>query len=203
LEPDDLDIGHKGALLIVVERLELALDSIQRSVLDYWRNARNDLTVPLLDALDPLKLEKRVLPYLVVAEHLDDSGLVHFRLVGEEMVRRWGENFRGRRSDELFTGDYRVFIEKYFALARSERCPVYSESVFRWNDGGWIKTTRLILPFSSTPNGAPTRSVVVQVFLPSEQPQSVPEIRVLREQDMSGGVIVALPGGARQASTPN
>ena len=97
MEPDDLDIGNKGALLIVVERLELALDSIQRSVLDYWRNARNDLTVPLLDALDPLKLEKRVLPYLVVAEHLDDSGLVHFRLVGEEMVRRWGENFRGRR----------------------------------------------------------------------------------------------------------
>lgn len=191
--------SHKGKPLIVAEKFALALDPIQQSVLDYWKRARGGLTVPLLDTLDPLKLEKRVLPYLIVAEHLDDSGLVRFRLVGEEMVRRWGENFRGRRSDQLFTGDYRAFIEKYFALARSERCPVYSESVFRWNDGGWIKTTRLILPFASTPNGVPARSVVVQVFLPSEQPQSVPEIRILREQDMSGGVIVALPGGTRRA----
>lgn len=161
-------------------------------MLDFWRAERGDRRVPSIESLDPLRFDRRALPFLVLADILDDSGLVEYRLVGEEMVRRWGANFRGRRSDELFSGDYRAFLERGFALARSEQCPIYSESVFRWNDGGWIKTNRLLLPFSAQPDAAPSRVAVVQVFLPSADLPATPEIRLLREDDASAGVVVVL-----------
>lgn len=178
----------------MVENADVTLDPIQISMLEYWTETKGDMAVPLLVALDPLKFDSFALPYLILAEYLNDQGTVLYRLVGEEMVQRWGGNFRGKRSDEMFAGDYRAFLERCFALSRAERCPVYSEGVFRWNDGGWVKTTRLMLPFSAEPNGVPTRVVVVQVFLDAETPQVIPEIRLLREPDMSGGIVVPLIG---------
>ena len=168
------------------------LDQVQESILRCWAKSRAGLPVPLLDALDPLTFEPFVLPHLIVAEYLNDHGRVLYRLVGEEMVQRWGENFKGKRSDQLFTGAYRAFMEQSFAMSRSERCPIYSESVFRCNDGGWIKTTRLMLPFAAEPDGVPVRVLIAQVFLPAVTPRPVPEIRLIRAPDMSGGVIVPL-----------
>ena len=170
----------------------VGLDPIQQSMLAYWRAARAGMPVPTVDALDPLKFGTQALPYLIVADVLDDRGLVQYRLVGEEMVRRWGASFRGKRSDELFSGDYRKFIERGFAMARAEGRPVYSESIFRWNDGGWIKTTRLLLPFADAPDSAPSRVLVVQIFLGTDDHQVVPEIRVLRQDDAAGRVLARL-----------
>ena len=175
---------------------DFVLDPIQASVLDYWHRARGTGTMPLLDALDPLNFDPSVLPYLIVAEYLDDRGRVRYRLAGEKMVERWGANFRGKRSDELFTGDYREHVEKCFALSWSERCPVYSEGIFRWNDGGWIRTTRVMLPFAAEPDGDPVRVIVVQVFLPGVAGHVAPEIKVLGAADKTFGMAVPIPDGS-------
>lgn len=182
---------------------EIELDPIQHSMLDFWRAERGDRRVPLIESLDPLRFDRRALPFLVLADILDDRGLVKYRLVGEEMVRRWGSNFRGRRSDELFSGDYRVFLERGFALARSERCPIYSESIFRWNDGGSVRTSRLLLPFSEHPDSVPSRVAVVQIFLPSADLQATPEIRLLRGDDAYPGTVVVLSDQAPGLQLPD
>lgn len=163
-------------------------------MLGFWQAERRGMSVPLVASLDPLKFDREAIPYLIVADILNDRGRVQYRLIGEEMVRRWGVNFRGKRSDEMFTGDYLDFIERGFAQTRAERCPVYSESIFRWNDGGWIKTTRLLLPFADAPDTAPSRVMVVQVFLGTDDFMKVPEIRVLRQEDISGRVLTRLGG---------
>lgn len=174
---------------------KIELDAVQQAMLDYWRAVKGEDATPTVDALDPLAFDRRALPYLLVADYLNDQGLIRYRLIGEEVVRRWGINFSGKRSDEMFTGDYRVYLERCFALARSERCPVYSESIFRWNDGGWTRTSRLLLPFSAEPGGVPVRVVAVQVFMPNQTGRVDPEIRLLRPDAMSGGVVVAMPVG--------
>lgn len=183
--------------MCVLAEADAELDQRQRAVLAFWEAARGGLRTPLLSDLDPAALDRRAMKNLLLAEYLDDAGRVRYRLVGEEMIRRWGENFRGRRSDEMFSGHHRAFLEHGFALAWRERCPVYSQSTYRWSGGRSGRSSRLLMPFSAEPGGAPVRVLVVEVFPDDEDSDDFPEIRSLDESDISGDrvVVLAPPGG--------
>lgn len=181
------------------------LDPRQRAVLAFWEAARGGLRTPLVSDLDPAALDRRAMKNLILAEYLDDAGLVRYRLASEEMIQRWGENFRGRRSDELFGGHYHDFLAYGFALARRERCPVYSQSTYRWSGGGSGRSSQLLMPFSAEPDGVPVRVLIVQVFPDDDDPRDFPAIRSLDEAAISGDRVVALapPGAcACKAGTP-
>lgn len=148
-----------GATRMEVSKIK---DPILRAALDYWLNARGDSDIPLRSHIDPVTMPPEILPYLVLAEYLNPEGRVRFRLVGGKMEERWGHNFSGQTSDEIFSGSYREFLESLFETAYSSRIPVYSESVFRWDAGGFQRTERIMMPICFEIDGPPTQVLIVQ-----------------------------------------
>ncbi len=131
---------------------------------EYWRAQREGDALPGRAAIDPVRMPREILPFILWAEFLSAEGLIRYRLVGEEMVRRWGHNFRGETSADLFSGSYRQFMESTFATCFEHRRPVYTESLFRWDVGGWRSTKRLMLPFAEKSGGPPAHCLIVQTW---------------------------------------
>lgn len=137
---------------------------ILNSAFRYWCEQREGEGLPCRAAIDPLLIPRDVLPFVIWAEYLSPQGVMRYRLVGEEMVNRWGANFRGCTSSELFSGSYRQFMESAFATCYEKRRPVFTESLFRWDVGGWQVTQRLMLPFAAEPDDPPQHCLVIQVW---------------------------------------
>ena len=79
------------------------------------------------------------------------------------MHTRWGENFAGRTSQDVFTGSYREYLESVFALSISKRLPVFTASRFRW-DNGFLWTRRVMLPFMKDRPNEAAQILVVQTW---------------------------------------
>lgn len=139
-------------------------DPILISALTFWSESRPEGGLPTREEIDPVRIPAALFPYLVLADVENSKGRVRYRVVGNEMVHRWGQNFAGRRSDEIFSGDYRAYLENAFALAIDKRLPVYTASRFRWDVDGYLWTRRLMLPIGATPTGPVGQVLVVQTW---------------------------------------
>lgn len=139
-------------------------DPILSLALNYWAEVVEETGFPSVECIDPLRMPRKIIGYVILAEYLNPEGLVRYRLVGEEMATKWGENFTGKTSEDTFSGSYRTYLEGLFKLTYESRRPVYSESVFRWDVGGVSKTQRLMMPFSEKRDQPPTRCLVTQVW---------------------------------------
>jgi len=139
-------------------------DPILKAALDFWVKCRPASGLPTREEVDPVRIPPPLFPYLVLADVLSSEGRVQYRLVGNEMLHRWGENFAGRRSDEIFSGDYRTYMENAFALAVARCLPVFTASRFRWDVDGYLWTRRLMLPIGATVTGPVVQVLVVQTW---------------------------------------
>lgn len=136
---------------------ERLTDPILALSLEFWEKKRADKVLPDRDDFDPLNIPAPLFPYLILAEVLSDSGLVRYRLVGNEMHSRWGENFTGRTSADIFSGSYREYLESAFALCIAKRLPIFTASRFRWDQGGFLSTQRVMLPIAeASGTGSPS-----------------------------------------------
>jgi hypothetical protein len=127
---------------------ERLTDPILALSLEFWEKKKGDKVLPDRNDFDPLNIPAPLFPYLILAEVLSDSGLVRYRLVGNEMHSRWGENFTGRTSADIFSGSYREYLESAFALCIAKRLPIFTASRFRWDQGGFLSTQRVMLPIA-------------------------------------------------------
>lgn len=130
----------------------------------FWAENRAIGELPTRKEIDPLRIPPRLFPHLILAEVMTAQGQVRYRVVGDEMVHRWGTNFAGRRSDEIFSGDYRAYLESAFAMAIKHWQPVFTASRFRWDVDGFLWTRRVMLPIGATPQGPVTQVLVVQTW---------------------------------------
>lgn len=139
-------------------------DPILAAALKFWADSRADGDLPTRKEIDPVRIPAQLFPYLILADVESPRGRVRYRVVGDEMVHRWGTNFAGRRSDEIFAGDYRVYLEDAFAMAIEHWLPVFTASRFRWDVGGFLWTRRVMLPIGATAQGPVTQVLVVQTW---------------------------------------
>lgn len=139
-------------------------DAVLKSAYSFWEESCPTDGIPTRVQIDALRIPKPVFPYLILAEVLSDVGQVRYRLLGGEIVQRWGANFVGRTSDELFADDYRDYLHGSFALCIRERRPVFNASRFRWDVGGTFWTRRLILPIADLANGHVFQLLIVQTW---------------------------------------
>ena len=139
-------------------------DPILAAALKFWADSRTDGDLPTRAEIDPVHIPVQLFPYLILADVESPQGRVRYRVVGNEMVHRWGTNFAGRRSDEIFSGDYRAYLEGAFAMAIKNRLPVFTASRFRWDVGGFLWTRRVMLPIGAAPQGPVTQVLVVQTW---------------------------------------
>ena len=80
---------------------------------------------------------------------------------------------KGKRTSELTEGAYRDYMLGHVRTLVGSRQPIYSESAFRWDQGGQLRTRRILMPLS---HGQP--DVIAMIFKiqtwPREQMRGLP-----------------------------
>lgn len=132
----------------VADPLPFADDPVLLALAAYWSAKRSSRPMPERGDIDALDMPRPLLPHLGLAEFLEDGTGVRYRLAGTELADRYGAELTGRTTAELFHGEYRVFIEGLYGMIRRNGAALYSESQFRFDAGGVLRTRRLMLPLA-------------------------------------------------------
>jgi len=69
----------------------------------------------------------------------------------------------GRYLDEIMQGSYRDFVMRLFRDTIDNRCPVFSQSRFRWDVGRSVETSRLFMPLAGE-DSAVDMVLIAQIF---------------------------------------
>jgi hypothetical protein len=123
------------------------------AVYAYWRARRpgpagGPSRLPGRADIEPLELY-RVLPQLLLADVVGAQQRIRYRVVGTEIVARWGTDDTGRYLDEMPPGPATELSIKLYQIALSRRAALYSETNLRPdNDIGMSLLCRLILPLA-------------------------------------------------------
>lgn len=150
--------------------LPFADEPVLAAVAAYWAAKRGARRMADRADIDPLDLPGNVWPSILIAEPVPGTSSVRYRLVGSAHVQRYGFDFTGKSSAEVMQGDYRAHIEAAYGEAFDKAVPVYSESVFRWENGGYAFTRRLMLPLSRDGSGETPALVLSAQVWPSKLP---------------------------------
>jgi hypothetical protein len=148
----------------------LASDPILGALYRYWQKRRGERRMPDRRDIDPLDLGTALLPHLGMMDILEGGARVRYRLLGTAIVERWGSDPTGRTLDEVMSGTYCAYIYSLYRTLVQARAPVFSESLFRWDAEGYLRTRRLYLPL--THGGSDVAIALIgQVFLgPAQHP---------------------------------
>jgi hypothetical protein len=120
-----------------------ALDLLLR----YWNGKRADRLMPERKDIDPLEMGPKLLPDLLLCDLFDRGNKVRFRVVGTNVVRRWGFEPTAKYLDEDLGPYFKLLGELHHACF-AERAPVYSVSAFRWGVSRELEAQHLLLPLS-------------------------------------------------------
>lgn len=148
----------------------LGSDPILGTLYRYWNQRRGQRRMPDRRDIDPLDLGPALLPHVGLMDILEGGARVRYRLLGTKIVERWGSDPTGRCMDEVMSGTYGAYIHSLYRTLVHARAPVFSESLFRWDTEGYLRTRRLYLPL--THGGAEVAIALIgQVFLgPAQHP---------------------------------
>ncbi len=118
----------------------------------YWCDLPKQTDVPDRRDVDPAQMPRTILPNVALLELIEDGADARIRLAGQEFDDNFGFSLKGRRISQLTQGDYRDYMLGHLRLLGSARGAIYSESAFRWDRGGKLRTRRIMMPLS---HGAP------------------------------------------------
>lgn len=134
---------------------EIALSALARHhpivrLETYWQRMRGDRALPSRADLDPLDIERDLLPWLFLLDVLrTDAGLdYHYRLVGTGNVQLVGRDATGRRASELFDEDSRRFVLSSFDETVHRRAPTYWQAVVPNDTFEQVAVQRGLFPLS-------------------------------------------------------
>ncbi len=139
-------------------------DSVLTACYRYWNSLPGTDGVPDRRDLDPVAMPKSILPHLVLVEFVDDNTDGIVRLAGDAFNAAFGSNVTGKRLTDVTKTDYREYIVGHIDMLVRYRLPLYSESTFRWNQGGQWRTRRLMTPLSNGMPGAVQMWFAAQTF---------------------------------------
>jgi len=130
-------------------------------MLAYWNGLSEGHDVPDRARFDPSRVPS-LLPHLFMLEATPD-GRWRYRLMGTEIVERFGIDATGRYVDEFISGAYLERMNELFFRALSSRAPVHSASRYQVPDKEHLYVERLMLPFTNGKDGC-TIVLTIQVF---------------------------------------
>jgi hypothetical protein len=117
-------------------------------LLRYWNDKRGaERIMPERKDIDPLEMGARLLPHLLLCDLFDRGNRVRFRVVGTNIVRRWGFEPTAKYLDESL-GPYFATLGELHHVCFAERAPVYSVSAFRWGVNRELEAHHLLLPLT-------------------------------------------------------
>lgn len=164
----------------------LSADPILGALYRYWNDRRGQRRMPDRREIDPLELGPALLPHVGLMDIVEGGKRVRYRLLGTKIVERFGSDPRGRYMDEVISGSYSEYIHALYRDLVRARAPVFSESLFRWDAKGYLRTRRLYLPLTdggataAEATDAVAVALIGQVFL-GPATQTVQPYRVIVE----------------------
>lgn len=184
--------------------LPFADDRILLNLAAYWSAKRGGNPLPTRSAIDPLDMPRRLLPHLVLVEPTGQGREIRFRLVGTELVQRFGRDATGKTSTEFFTGSFLEYFEDLYATVFAKAQPLFVETQRNWPEEGHGRMRRLLLPVAADAdaqdkadaNGAPRAAYVLSAVswastdAAGHQP-SPPRQRLISVEAMEKGVLQA------------
>jgi hypothetical protein len=113
----------------------------------YWRDRRRGAAPPSREDIDPSDL-KELLPNLALIDVEDGPRRYRFRLVGTEIVARYGQELTGKRLDEVELGSELASISAQYDETVMERAPTYCRHELTRPGDRLLRYERLLLPLS-------------------------------------------------------
>jgi len=145
----------------------------------YWEKKRGSRPMPARRDIDPIEMDRRVLPHLMLCEVSEHGSLIRFRLVGTSLARRWGLDPTGKTLSDLPPADYFDFLGALIRRSYAEEAPVYGESRFRWGTKQReLDALHLLLPLSTSGTGP---GIVLVGTAYSSDDVFPPQIRILND----------------------
>lgn len=114
----------------------------------YWSAKRSSRQMPLVDDISALDLPRPLLPNLLLVDIEATPFRVRYSAAGSEIRARLGRDLIGYTVEDIMSGDYCSYLLSLYRSVFDSAQPVYSESTFKWDDGGTSRTQRLLLPLS-------------------------------------------------------
>jgi len=148
-------------------------DPILTAGFEYWLNLPKEAGVPDRRDVDAPQLPRTILPNVALLEIIDDCADARVRLAGQQYSDNFGFNMTGKRTTEMTEGEYRDYILGHFRKLVDSRHPIYSESAFRWDQGGQLRTRRVLMPLSHGQPGVIALIFKIQTW-PLEQMRGLP-----------------------------
>lgn len=142
----------------------------------YWERKRGTRKTPARNDIDPIEMDRRLLPNLMLCEVLEHGAGMRFRLVGTALVKRLGFDPTGQRLSDLPRAGYFDFLGSLARRAYAEVAPIYGESAFYWASKGRLDAFHLFLPLSA---GGIAPSILLVGAAYSSDDVFPPQIRTL------------------------
>jgi hypothetical protein len=149
-----------------------------RALYDYWCQARGDVTLPPLAALDPLRLPVAALPYLAVLEVEPSPLRFRSRLTGTRVVEALGVDHTGLYMDEI-PGTTEQ-LQRMAWCVRTRR-PYLVDATITFAPHDYKRYQTLALPFSDASLEV-RRILFVFAFLEPEDGATPPHRRLGRRR---------------------
>ncbi len=127
-------------------------DTALRQTLEYWQRLRGSRRMPARKDLNPADIP-RLLPKLMLAdvekEKVEaDFPPIRFRLVGTEVVGRFGYEFTGRNLSEIDYGDQSDEVATLYRQTMDDGQPHFARIEFRQGGDRVLHMQHLLLPLS-------------------------------------------------------
>ena len=116
-----------------------------RQAYKFWLDARGADMVPLVPAIDPLKLPKNLLPDLSIISVEEGPKRFWVRLVGTRIVRAIDLDLTNTWGDDVPGGEE---VRQGFERCIESRMPYYSEGPTIWSTNDYKTYHSLLLPFA-------------------------------------------------------
>jgi hypothetical protein len=148
------------------------------SLLGYWQQKRGARPLPARRDIDPVELAPELLPHLVLTDLLERGTRVRFRLVGTNVVKRFGFDPTGTYLGGEMSGGWYDFAGALYRLAYAERAPIEAASEFTWGPGRRLEAQHLLLPLSQD---GPDPAIALCAFVFASSEPFPPTLRLLAE----------------------
>lgn len=118
-----------------------------RTLHDYWSAKRRGRRMPARPDIDPVEVP-RLLSNLMLVSVSGDPPRFAFRLVGTEIVARYGAELTGRDLDDLDLGTELGSVRSQYEETVREAAPTYCRHAIETKSGKYLRYERLLLPLS-------------------------------------------------------
>ena len=119
-----------------------------QSLFQYWDGKRLGKVMPDRNDISPIEIGPELLPNILLYESVQWDTRFRYRLIGTEIAHQFGTDPTGKYLDDVLSGTYLDYIVSLLHDVYRHPAAVYSESAFRWDEGGFQRTRRLLLPLS-------------------------------------------------------